>query len=120
MGSTIKHNALCPVCFQRERGFGFDPSLIGRRGKLTFFCSTEHVKEMAEHHLEQEEDGMLWEATVAACQYLDRLELHDMRYLSREQLLMFTSIVISKFAEVNAEFFTNNRKTSELNDEIPF
>ena len=75
---------------------------------------------MADHHLEQEEDGMLWEATVAACQYLDRLELHDMRYLSREQLLMFTSIVISKFAEVNADFFTNNRKTAELNDEIPF
>ena len=75
---------------------------------------------MADHHLEQEEDGMLWEATVAACQYRARIELHDMRYLSREQLLMFTSIVISKFAEVNADFFTNNRKTADLDDEIPF
>ena len=84
----------------------------------------EHVKEMSNHHLEQEEDGMLWEATTAACQYLDHLNLHDMRYLTKEQLLMFTSIVISKYAEVNAEFFTNNRRkaaeAADLDDEIPF
>ena len=82
----------------------------------------EHVK-MAEHHLEQEEDPMLFEAIKAAGQYLDHLNVHDLRYLTKDQLLMFTSIVISKFAEASAEFFTNNRKTAEaedLNDEIPF
>lgn len=75
---------------------------------------------MAEHHLEQEEDPLLFEAIKSAGQYLDRLNVHDLRYLTHDQLLMFASIVIAKFAEVNAEFFTNNRKEQELDDEIPF
>jgi hypothetical protein len=88
------------------------------------------------HHLEQDEDAPLWEAVKAAGQYLDNIEVFDLRYLTKGQLMMFGSIVIAKFAENRAEWFENRRhlddtfqkdierdakgsKPGELNDEIP-
>jgi len=77
---------------------------------------------MSDHHLENEETPLLWEAIVSACQYLDYLELHDMRHLNKVQLTMFASIVISKFSEVHSDYFANKKKTQlgDDDDEIPF
>jgi hypothetical protein len=81
-------------------------------------------KNMTGHHLEAEEDIPLWEAIKKAGAYLDHIEKHDLRYLSKDELLMFGSIVISGFAEHRAEWFQNRRhpddKPALLNDEIPF
>jgi hypothetical protein len=92
---------------------------------------------MTGHHLEQDEDAPLWEAIKKAGAYLDSIEQHDLRHLTKDQLLMFGSIIISKFAEQRAEWFENRRhpddsfekdfsldakgsRPGELDDEIPF
>ncbi len=81
----------------------------------------EHLKQMTDQHLENEETPLLWEAIVAACQYLDHLEVHDMRHLTKGQLVMFASIVISKFAEVHSDYAkTKQTQLDLIDDEIPF
>ena len=57
----------------------------------------------------------LWEAVVAAGQYLDSISKHDLRTLSKVELLMMGSIVISKFAEERPK-----RLSNDINDDIPF
>jgi hypothetical protein len=85
------------------------PSLGGKAGSdHTFFCSMEHV-EMSTHHLEQEEDAPLWEAVKKAGAYLDSIGQHDLRYLKKDRLMMFASIIISAFAEQRAEYFESQR-----------
>jgi hypothetical protein len=73
---------------------------------------------MTGHRLEQEEDVPLWEAVKAAGQYLDNISKHDLRTLSRTELLLMGSIIISTFAEERAGWFQNT--DNELNDDIPF
>ena len=68
---------------------------------------------MSSHTLEQDEDAALFEAAKAAGQYLDSLQVYDLRYLSKAKLLMFTSIIVAKFAETNPKY-------DPLDDEIPF
>ncbi len=83
---------------------------------------------MTTHHLEDDEEAPLWDALKAAGAYLDSLEVHDLRYLTRDQLLLFGSIVIARYAEQRAEWFDNRRhpddriggRIEELDDEIPF
>ena len=94
------------------------PALGGMAGSgHTFFCSMEHV-EMSTHRLEQEEDAPLWEAIKMAGAYLDDLGQHDLRYLKKDHLMMFASIVISAFAEQRAEYFESRRHPDDK--EIPF
>ena len=57
----------------------------------------------------------LWAAVVAAGQYLDSISKHDLRTLSKVELLMMGSIVISKFAEERSK-----RLNNDINDDIPF
>ena len=100
------------------------PALGGGVGmESVFFCCMEHV-EMSAHHLEQEEDAPLWEAIKKAGTYLDSIEQHDLRYLKKDNLLMFASIIISAFAEQRAEYFESQRHPDDnklpLDDEIPF
>jgi len=68
---------------------------------------------LSSHTLEQDEDAALFEAAKAAGQYLDSLQVYDLRYLSKAKLLMFTSIIVAKFAETNPKY-------DPLDDEIPF
>ena len=76
---------------------------------------------MSSHTLEQDEDAALFEAAKAAGQYLDSLQVYDLRYLDKGKLLMFASIIISKFAEHKKDYFTNTKNTEDpFNDEIPF
>jgi hypothetical protein len=79
---------------------------------------------MSKHHLEQEEDAPLWEAVKKAGEYLDSISQHDLRYLKKEHLLMFASIIVSKFACERAEYFESKRHPDDnklpLDDEIPF
>jgi len=70
---------------------------------------------MTGHRLEQDEEAPLWEAVKAAGQYLDSISKHDLRTLSKVELLMMGSIVISKFAEEQSK-----RLSNDLNDDIPF
>ena len=78
------------------------------------------------HKLEEDEDAPLFEAVKAAGQYLDSLKVYDLRYLSKAQLMMMGSIVISKFAEERAGWFENKRHPDDkmpgldFDDEIPF
>jgi hypothetical protein len=113
----IKHNKLCPVCLKATQGFGHQD----RRG-LTFYCSRGHS--MTGQHLEQDEDVPLWEAVKKAGQYLDSIGQHDMRYLTKQQLLMFSSKIVSAFAEQRADWFERQRhpddKMAILDDDIPF
>ena len=69
---------------------------------------------MTGHRLEQDEDVPLWEAVKAAGQYLDSISKHDLRTLTKVELLMMGSIVISKFAE------EQSNRHNDLNDDIPF
>jgi len=90
------------------------PSLVGREGKRLATCSLKHLNAiadyiMADHKLESDEDEPLWEAVKAAGQYLDELQRFDLRHLTRDQLMMFGSIVISKYAEARADWFENRR-----------
>ena len=70
---------------------------------------------MTGHRLEQDEDAPLWEAVVAAGQYLDSISKHDLRTLSKVELLMMGSVIISKFAEERSK-----RLSNDINDDIPF
>tara|TARA_Y100001951_G_C11133921_1_gene179754 strand:+ start:249 stop:452 length:204 start_codon:yes stop_codon:yes gene_type:complete len=65
------------------------------------------------YSIEKNENAPLWEATKTACQYLDSLNEHDLRRLTKEKLIMFSSIIVGKFAEERA-------KQVDLNDDIPF
>ena len=94
------------------------PSLIGRQGENTKFCSREHVAifkatieedDMAGNSLEEDEQAPLWEAVKGAGQYLDQLGIHDLRYLNKDQLLHFGSVIIAGFAENRTEWFDNKR-----------
>ena len=52
---------------------------------------------------------------------MDHLEVHDMRHLTKGQLVMFASIVISKFAEVHSDYAkTKQTQLDLIDDEIPF
>jgi hypothetical protein len=79
---------------------------------------------MTGQHLEQDEDVPLWEAVKKAGQYLDSIGQHDMRYLTKQQLLMFSSKIVSAFAEQRADWFERQRhpddKMAILDDDIPF
>jgi hypothetical protein len=75
------------------------------------------------HKLEDHEEAPLWEAVKAAGEYLDSLGVHDLRRLTKGQLLMFGSIIISRFAEQRTKdggSFAEDFGIGELNDEIPF
>ena len=94
------------------------PAAHKRQGPLIKFCSIEHRDQygrykLSSHTLEQDEDAALFEAAKAAGQYLDSLQVYDLRYLSKAKLLMFTSIIVAKFAETNPKY-------DPLDDEIPF
>ena len=52
---------------------------------------------------------------MAAGLYLDSISKHDLRTLSKVELLMMGSIVISKFAEEQSK-----RLSNDINDDIPF
>lgn len=124
------HNVLCPICLKEERGFGYEPALAGRPGEYVKFCSQAHcdrfMGQNMSHKLEDDEDAPLFEAVKAAGQYLDSLKIYDLRYLSKAQLMMMGSIVISRFAEQRAGWFENKRHPDDkmpgldFDDEIPF
>ncbi len=67
---------------------------------------------------EQEEDPLLFEAIKTAGEYLESLEIYDLRYLDKEKLLMFTAIIVGKFAEEKRGYFENKRKESAKKNEM--
>ena len=116
---VVKHNLLCPVCWQFAGGIGYDPHLVGKRGHAKFYCSMDHMKKMSDEHFQNEEDPLLFASITQACKYLDELQIHDMRYLNKQQLLMFSAIVISKYAELEKNYLKKTEQNN-LDDEIPF
>jgi len=72
---------------------------------------------MSSHSIEQDEDIALFEAIKAGGEYLDSLNVHDLRYLDRGKLLLFTAHIISRYAAVKPDFM---RDAGTFDDEIPF
>lgn len=137
--NTLKFNKLCPLCFKNAWGIGLMPQGFGsgaqsgaqsRDGvqahyEIKKFCSLKHLNVWVTMKNQKinidEEDLALFEAAKAGGTYLDQLNVYDLRYLNKGQLILFISVIISKFAEHKPRHFDNkNELIQVLTDEIPF
>ena len=110
--------ALCAVCFQGEKGFGFDPSLKGLSGPRRYFCSRGHqllwTRRGVVTDWTDKENEILFEGIKAGGAYLDDLGKTDLGVLSKEELITFAQCLLKTVTEERL------RDVDELNDEIPF
>lgn len=69
---------------------------------------------MSGHGLEDHETEALFDSAKAGGEYLDSLAIYDLRYLDKNKLLMFASVIISKYAEARI------KHAPLRDDDIPF
>ena len=110
--------ALCAVCFRGEKGFGFDPTINGRRGARVWFCSRGHqllwTRRGVVTDWTDKENEILFEGIKAGGAYLDKLGKTDLGVLSKEELITFAQCLLQTVTEERLQ------GVDELNDDIPF
>lgn len=72
---------------------------------------------MSGHALEEHETAALFDSAKAGGEYLDSLNLYDLRYLDKPKLLMFASIIIAEYASARIK---HTPERTNMDDEIPF
>jgi hypothetical protein len=112
--------ALCWVCFRAERGFGWDPALVRKKGKPRWFCSRGHQEYMAMRSVmmdwSEREEEIIWAGIKAGGEYLDELKKSDLAALSKGELIEFAKCILVTVVEERH----NDPSDVELNDDIPF